>query len=91
MGSTIPEAPRPDNAGGSARGAAHQVDERGAAPQVERVTQQPCRRLGVTRVEGGAPFRREPVETGRVERITRKIERVAASARRDPILAQRTS
>ncbi len=50
-------------------GVVREVDECAAAPQCERVAQRRRRRLGVARVERGAAFRREPVETGRVERV----------------------
>ena len=75
----------------SREGVVREVDECGAAPQCERVAQHRRRRLGVTRVEGSAAFRREPVETGRVERVSWQIERVATSACRDPVLAERAS
>ena len=35
-----------------------------------------------------AAFCREPVEAGRVERVARQIQRVATSARRDPVLTE---
>ena len=68
-----------------------EVDQCGAAPKRERVAQPRRRRFGVTRVEGGAAFCRKPVETGRVERVSWQIERVATSACRDPVLAERAT
>ena len=66
-----------------------EVDERGAAPQRECVAQHVRGRLGVALVQGGAAFRREPVEPGRVERVAWQVEGVATAACRDPVLPQR--
>ncbi len=76
---------------GRAKASSAKSDECGAAPQGKRVAQQRRGRIGVALVEGRAAFRREPVEAGRVERVSGQIERVATSARRDAVLAERTS
>jgi hypothetical protein len=68
-----------------------EVDECVAAPEREGVAEHRRCGLRVARVEGGPAFRRESVEAGRIERVSRQVERVATSACRDLVFAERAS